>query len=135
MERRNVINGGLFAGLAALVPAQSRSTSQRTDDSDVAKAIADLKDTITQAIQTSPELSRIRDQQRIYLKANQKFPDFIEVGIAVWESIYDWHVRHQQPLAVTRTAEGRYAMTVTFTTLLLRPDFVENYLGTGFDLR
>jgi hypothetical protein len=37
----------------------------------------------------APALSRVCDQQRSFLKAHQKFPDFIEVGIDVWESVYD----------------------------------------------
>ena len=135
-NRRNMINGSLLAGFAAFAPGQqqSRSTSQSNDDPAVVKAISELNDTIQRGLDVSPELSRIREQQRIYLRANQKFPDFIEVGITVWESVYDWHVRHQQPLSVTRTAEGRYAMTIAFTTLLLRPDFVENYVGMGLDV-
>lgn len=136
VNRRSVINGGLLAGFAAIVPGQqTRSAAQTDADSAVAKAIADLNGTIQRGMETSPELARIREQQRTFLKANQKFPDFIEVGINVWESVSDWHIRHQQPLSVTRTAEGRYAMTVGFTTLLLRPDFIENYVGLGMDAR
>jgi hypothetical protein len=135
IDRRSVIHGSLFAGLAAFIPGQSRVTSQtNNDDPIVAKAVSDLNDTIQKGIAVSTELARIREQQRIFLRANQKFPDVIEIGINVWESVYDWHVRHQQPLSVTRTAEGRYAMTVGFTTLLLRPDFVENYVGVGMDV-
>jgi len=57
------------------------------------------------------------------------------VGVGVWESLYDWDVRHQQPLNVTRTGDGRYAMAVAFTTLILRPDQSDNYIGFGFDTR
>ena len=53
----------------------------------------------------------------------------------MWENVYDWHVRHQQPIAATRTADGRYVMTVMFTTLILRPDQVNGYIGYGFDAR
>jgi hypothetical protein len=86
-------------------------------------------------LDVSPELARIREQQRTFLKANQKFPDFIDVGIDVWENVYDWHVRHQQPVAITRTANGRYVMTVMFTTLILRPEQTNSYVGYGFDAR
>ena len=137
VDRRSLLNGTLFSGLAAFTPApQSRSSSQDTgDDMAVAKAINDLNTTVQHAVQTSPELARIRDQQRIYLKANQKFPDFIEVGLGVWESVVDWHVRHQQPLSVSRIAEGRYIMGIGFTTLILRPELSDNYVGPGMDSR
>jgi hypothetical protein len=137
VDRRSLLNGTLFSGLAAFTPAQqSRSSSQDTgDDMAVAKAINDLNTTVQRAIQTSPELARIRDQQRGFLKANQKYPDFIEVGISVWENVVDWHIRHQQPLSVSRSSEGRYIMAVGFTTLILRPELSDNYVGPGMDAR
>jgi hypothetical protein len=64
----------------------------------------------------------------------QKYPDFIEVGIDVWDSVHDWHVRFQQPLNVTRVADGRYAMSFSFTTLILRPEMAGDYVGPPFDL-
>ena len=137
VDRRSLLNGTLLSGLAAFAPAQqSRSTSQdNRDDLAVARAINDLNATVQHAAQTSPELARIRDQQRVFLKANQKFPDFIEVGVSVWESVVDWHIRHQQPLSVSRSAEGRYIMAVGFTTLILRPELSDNYVGPGMDAR
>jgi hypothetical protein len=77
----------------------------------------------------------VQKQQRIFLKANQKYPDFIEVGVAIWENVFDWHVRHQQPLSVSRNAEGRYTMAVAFSTLILRPEMAESYVGVGMDVR
>jgi hypothetical protein len=135
MERRNLVGGGLLASAAALFSAAPSAAGQRDDDEAVAAAIAGLQKTIERGLTVSPELARIRDQQRTFLKANQKFPDFIDIGIGVWENLYDWHVRHQQPLNVGRTADGRYVMTVMFTTLILRPEQDNNYVGFGFDAR
>ena len=137
VDRRSLLNGTLFSGLAALTPGQqSRSSSQDNgDDLAVAKAINDLNTTVQRAVQTSPELARIRDQQHTFLKANQKFPDFIEVGLSVWEGVVDWHVRHQQSFSMSRSAEGRYLMAIGFTTLILRPELADNYVGPGMDAR
>ena len=137
VDRRSLLNGTLFSGLTALAPGQqSRGSSQdNRDDVALAKAIDDLNTTVQHAVQTSPELARIRDQQRIFLKANQKFPDFIEVGLGVWENVIDWHIRHQQALSVSRSAEGRYIMGVGFTTLILRPELSDSYVGPGMDAR
>jgi len=137
VDRRSLLNGTLFSGLAALTPVQQsrNSTQDNRDDLAVAQAINELNTTVQHAVQTSPELARIRDQQRVFLKANQKFPDFIEVGLSVWESVVDWHIRHQQPLSVSRSAEGRYIMAVAFTTLILRPELSDNYVGPGMDAR
>jgi hypothetical protein len=144
MERRNLVGGGLLAGAAALMaagaagaaaPAAAAAQRDPDDDELVARAIQELGDVVQRAQAVSPELARIREQQRIFLRANQKFPDYIDVGIGVWESVYDWHVRHQQPLTIARATGGRYVMTVMFTTLILRPEQDANYVGFGFDAR
>ena len=137
LNRRHVINGSLFAGLAAFMPPQqSRTTATTSDDAAaITKAVSDLDSTLGRFLDVSPELARIREQQRIFLRASQKFPDFIEIGVRVWESVYDWHVRHQQPLAISLNAEGRYTMAVALTTLVLRPEFMDSYVGNGFDVR
>ena len=144
MERRQLLSGGVVAGmgtalggtaLAGTVLGLQRSGSQQPDNEGVSNAIADLRQTIDRGLQVSPELARIREQQRVFLRANQKFPDYIEVGIGVWESICDWHVRHLLPIQVSRTPDGRYSMPVMLTNLILRPEQAETFVGFGFDLR
>src|SRR5688572_14300121 len=136
MDRRHLVSGGLAAGMAALAvaPANARQR-QGDDDSRIAEAVDRFRESVDQGRRVSPELSRIREQQRVFLKANHKFPDFIEIGIAVWELVWDWHVRHQRPAEVLRTAEGRYSMRVMETTLVLRPEQADDYIGFGFDAR
>jgi hypothetical protein len=136
MQRRNLVGRGMLAGAAVLLgDPKPAASAQDTDSGAAARAIENLRASLERQLAISPELERIREQQRVFLKANHKFPDFIEIGIDVWENVYDWHVRHQQPLVVARTAEGRYVMTVMFTTLILRPEQVSNYIGYGFDGR
>ena len=125
--------GGTALGGTAL--GLQRSGTQQPSDEAVSEAIVDLKESIDKGLLVSPELARIREQQRLFLRANQKFPDYIEIGIAVWESVCDWHVRHLLPIQVTRTLDGRYAMTVMLTNLVLRPEQNETFVGFGFDLR
>jgi len=126
----------MLASAAALLGAAEPAAAAPADDSGaVARAVENLRGALEHHFAVSPELARVREQQRIFLKANEKFPDFIEVSIDVWESVYDWHVRHQQPIAATRTADGHYVMTVMFTTLILRPEQVNGYIGYGFDAR
>lgn len=139
MDRRHLVSGGLFAGLAGAFgfPAGAAGAQQRRDEGDerTAMAIDELRKVVDRGFQVSPELARIREQQRIFMRANQKFPDYIEVGIGVWENVYDWHVRHQRPVLVGRTTDGRYTMTVMETLLLLRPEQAESFVGFGFDPR
>lgn len=135
VNRRSLLSGGLVAGAGAMIASEPAVASQQADGQQVANAIDALRESIERGFRVSPELSRIREHQRIFLKANQKFPDFIEVGISVWENVYDWHVRHQQPLNMTRGSDGHYVMTVMMTTLVLRPDQSDTFIGFGFDER
>ena len=139
MERRELLSGSVMAGMGTALGGTAlgfqRTGTQQPDDGRVSSAIEDLKETIDRGLLVSPELARIREQQRVFLRANQKFPDYIEIGIGVWESICDWHVRHLLPIQVTRTPDGRYSMAVMLTNLVLRPEQSETFVGFGFDLR
>jgi hypothetical protein len=124
VERRDLIGGGLAAGLAAAFGGADVTAQTRRDTSD---ATADVK--IADAI------DKIRAQQRTFLKANQKFPDYMDVGIDVWEHMHDWHVRNRQPLTIVRTNDGRYGMVFGVTTLLLMPQQTGSYISWGYDNR
>ena len=141
VERRDVIGGGLAAGLAALFgddAAQGAQTMQRTvptdDDAMTAKAVDALR-VMFEHQHESQEIMQIRSQQRTFLKANQKFPDFIDVGIEVWERLHDWHIKNRQPLTIVRTSDGHYGMPFMATTLILRQEQAENYISWGYDVR
>ena len=139
VERRDVIGGGLVAGLAAAFggPAAAQTRREPADDTPelkVAEAIDKLRESIASA-NDSAEVAQIRAQQRTFLKANQKFPDYMDVGIDVWERMHDWHIRTRQPLNIVRTADGRYGMVFGVTTLLLLPQQVGSYISWGYDNR
>jgi hypothetical protein len=139
VERRDVIGGGLAAGLAAAFggPAGEQARRDPADDAGEMK-IADAIDKLRQLFERqheSPEVSQIRAQQRTFLKANQKFPDYMDVGIDVWERMHDWHVRNRQPLTIVRSNDGRYGMVFGVTTLLLMAQQVGSYISWGYDNR
>ncbi|MBI4264183.1 MAG: hypothetical protein HY657_07395 [Acidobacteria bacterium] len=135
MERRDVVSGGLL-GFTALFGGGAADAAQRGDNADVARAIDDLRQTLDRKLPPPfAELAQVRQQQRTFLKASGKFPDFIEVGIDVWERVYDWHVRYQVPPTIVVRDDGRYTMTYMFTTLILRPELMDNYIGFGYDAR
>ena len=143
MERRNLMAGGLAAGLTAFMAPETAATAEAAaqrdnDDEAVARAVNGLRDTIDRRLESQQtgawrRVTQIREQQRLWLRSTQKYPDYIEIGVDVWESLYDWHVRYQQPLNVARTSEGRYAMAFMFTTLLLRSDTNPDFIGVAFD--
>jgi len=143
VERRDLLGGGLAAGLAAAFagPADAAEAPQaRKDSSDAAveSRIADAIDKLRDALEPhieSAEVAQIRVQQRTFLKANQKFPDYMDVGIDIWDRMHDWHVRTRQPLNIIRTNDGRYGMVFGVTTLLLLPQQVGTYISWGYDNR
>jgi len=139
-ERREVMGGGLVAGLAALVAPGSAEAAQRDGDDlqPVVNAVNNLQSTVKEqfdAMRTAPwrGVNVIRVQQRQWLRSQQKYPDFIEVGVDVWESLHDWHVHFQQPINIARMTDGRYAMVFMFTTILLRPELLPDYVGLPYD--
>jgi hypothetical protein len=141
VERREVMGGGLMTGLAALMMPRTAAgaTAQDRDDGQIAAAINKLREEFVKSQECGPgpcgAIVAIRTQQNNFLKANQKFPDFIDAGIDVWEAVYDWHVRHNQPINTTRLPDGRYGIAFMFTTIVLRPDNQPSFLSFGYDAR
>lgn len=84
---------------------------------------------------TCATVGRIRDAMSVFLRANAKFPDVLEVGPGVFYDVYDWHIRNRLPLSSARAADGRYGLGFMFTRLLLRPDAQPDYLGAPYDVR
>ena len=140
MERRDLVSGGLVAGLTALMTERGEAAAPPDDgDQAAAAAIGRLRETVEQQFEQVYTarwrgVSRVRQQQRTWLVATRKYPDFIEIGLDVWDNVYDWHVTYQQPLNVVRLGNGHYAMSFMFTMLLLRPDQSPDFVGYAYDV-
>jgi len=139
VERRDVIGGGLAAGLSALLGARSAEAVQRDaaasdDDAATAKAI-DALQRMLERRHESADVDQIRTQQKAFLKSNQKFPDFIDIGIDVWERLHDWHIKTGQPFVIVRTNDGHYAIPFVGSTLVLQPQQAGSYVSWGYDVR
>lgn len=135
VERRNLVGGGLVAGITAMMAPEAEAAAQRGDNTDaLSRAVDDLRQTI-QSNYNNPwrVIAQLREQQRIWMRANYRYPDFIDIGIDIWEALYDWHVRFQQPLNVARMQDGRYVMSFMFTTFVMRPDQMPNYIGPPYE--
>jgi hypothetical protein len=139
VQRRDLVGGGLVAGLASLMTPRAEAAGEVADDAASAAAIDRLREAFERQFDQVYSakwrgVSRVRQQQRTWMLATRKYPDFIEIGLDVWDNVYDWHVAYQQPLNVVRLSDGRYAMTFTFTTLLLRSDQSPDFVGYAFDV-
>jgi len=139
IARRQMLGTGVLGGLvaAALPPAADAAGAEQNAEREI-QAIANAVDRLTAALKaqrTFDELSAVRDAQRAFLRANAKYPDFMEVGIDVWQMVYDWHVKWQQPMSIGRDSAGRYTLMVMFTTLILRPDMTAGFMGVPYDIK
>jgi len=142
MDRRDLVSGGLVAGAVAIMSAAGDATAaQQTSAQDIGRNTLETNRAINEVRMLLERhydgpwvsIGQIRAQQRTWMRTTQKFPDFIEIGMGVWEALFDWHVKYQQPVNMSRGADGRYLMSFMFTTLVLRPDLDMNYVGPAFD--
>lgn len=136
LARRRMLGTTLFGGfLGATIPASDQST--QTSDRQMMELVDALKEMkkSLDGPQSFTEIAGIRQKQVEYLKATNKFPDFIDVGLDVWFGVYDWHIKHLQQLVLGRDSSGRYTITVMSTQLVMRPDLVPTFISAPYDNR
>jgi hypothetical protein len=145
IPRRRLVGVGVLGGaLSALVretpaAASSNGTSLLEQGSEeglarVAREITALRDELKTERQFT-ELAPLREAQRVFLRVNGKFPDYIEVGFDVWFAVHDWHVRWNQPLTIARDGLGRYTIALNQTLVVLRSDVLGSFVGLPYDNR
>ena len=79
------------------------------------------------------EVAQLRRHQRAFLKSSRKFPNFIEVGIDARERVHDWQLETRQAVGIARQPDGRYTLAFGPTTLLLKPDAADDFIGYPYD--
>ena len=122
------------AGAGVLHEATAEAAQRSTETTEVERQSLEALKEIARHLGTLEDpavIELIRAAQRNFLRANQRFPEFIEIGISVWEQMYDWHIHTQQPLTLVRLNDGRYGMTTMMTTLVLTVGAAANYVGPG----
>jgi hypothetical protein len=138
LTRREVLAGGVVGSLAGdSVDAASEEQADRAGQRDIERAITRVDQTLDRAFNTvslsAGFISALRKNFEGFIKSNGKFPDFCEVGLGVFYEVYDWHVRHRQPIIVTRQVDNRYTIQFMFTTLLLKHENEATYIGYPYD--
>jgi len=128
-SRREWLASAVAGGVVA--PDAEQSSDRYLQE--VSKEIKDLRLAI-EAPRSFPEIQRVRARQIEFLRTQMKFPDFMELGVEVWFGVYDWHVRHLQPIALGRDPGGRYTLALMGTTLILRVDADANFVGVPSDV-
>jgi hypothetical protein len=154
VTRREVVTAGALGALGAVVEAHSGAEAglaaaaagarvEQSPETVSAQALKDMSEEVQRIRQLMREafvgpsvaagvIGEVRKQFSIFLKANQKYPDFCEIGPGAFTDVYDWHVRYQQPIEVSRV-DNRTALRFMFTWLVLRPEQADMYVGIPFD--
>lgn len=137
--RREVMTAGVMGPLAS---ATASARTEAMDDLDrvvsevraVQLSVQRLNTSITEAARvTAGALADLRERFAVYLRTTGRFPEYIDVGVDVFYEAYDWHVRHQQPLQVSRQAGSRLALVFMYTQLVLRPEQERGFIGIPYD--
>jgi hypothetical protein len=132
MLTRRRLTAGLLLGVPAASLAAGEESRQQTGNPELDLALIEaVRQIATQlrAFDDPPAIAAIRDAQRPYLRTRQVFPDFMEIGVGIWEQLYDWHIHTQQPLRLARLPDGRYTMQALQTTFVLGPTAQNDYIG------
>lgn len=149
LTRRDAVAATVFAGIGAATaradaaPPPETSASAVQDDAALKGVLQEIRDelrawkreALSCRMPMCGGLSAIRSNQRQFLKSNQKYPDYMEVGINVWDEIIDWHVRTLRQVETSQRPDGRYTIPFLHTTIVLRIDYGDDQVGLGYDLR
>jgi hypothetical protein len=142
ISRRELLSAGMAGSLTSSTetgtpPPVMQSQGEVEALREMARSLQGVDRTVAQAWLSNSVVfglvARLRDVFETYFRSNQKFPDFVEIGIGVFMEIYDWHIKNRQPLTVTRGPDSRYSVQFMFTTLILRAEHERNYIGLPYD--
>jgi hypothetical protein len=144
VKRRDLLSGGILGGIlggmaeetaeAGQPQPQPRQQTVIEDFGGVVDAINNLEKEIARQ-NSFTDIAQIREVQRNFLRTNSHMPNYIEVGAGHWFNLYDWHVRWQQPLNLTRDLLGRYTITYLGTAIVLRTEMPDQFLSAPYDER
>jgi hypothetical protein len=128
LTRRDLIASG---GVLTHFRPEEAAAAQQSDAAAlqaVASAIRDLRQP-----PGGTQVAAVRDRQRNYLRQNQRYPEYIDVGMGAWERLLDWHIFMNQELKISRGPDGRYLMEFMITHLVLRPEIGDLEIGLAYD--
>jgi hypothetical protein len=131
ISRRALFAGSVGAGLGA-VPVAAGAVGG--DDAKLEAILSEVRALSTaMALPGQAAVAQVREARRVHLKNTGRFPEFLDVGVAIWEGTIDWLMALQQPVSTERNPEGRYTTAFLGTNLILRSDYPEIYVGQGYD--
>ncbi len=133
ISRRDLLASSVGAG-ALIAPGDARATATQDDARYFSEMLSELRE-IRRAVSVdgTQAIAQIRAAQRTYLKNSGRFPEFLDVEFDVFQSVMDWMIAVRQPVTINRLTDGRYTIVLFASTIVLRPDFPDGYVGQGYD--
>ena len=140
LNRRDMLAAGLLGGLAPSGENEMQNSGEvilRDGLSRLDTSLDEFKGTVDAGLRGNSMnvggVGLIKNELMRYLKQSGKFPEYCDIGVAVFFDIYDWHVRNQQQIQISRVADQRMAIQFMFTQLVLRWENAENYVSQAYD--
>ena len=139
MNRRDMLAAGLLGSLA---PEGGGAQDQgevilRDGLKNLDTSLDEFKNTVDSGLRgnsmNSGGVAPVKAEMMKFLKASGKFPEYIDIGTNIFFDVYDWHIRHQQQIQITRLADQRMTIQFMFTQLVLRWENAENYVSAAYD--
>lgn len=144
VTRREMVTTGALGVLStAAGPEANARTSAQSNEQVTAESLARMRTDIAEIReildygQRGPSVDfgivgATRRQFELFIRANQKYPDYCEVGLQTFTGLYDWHVRYRQPIEITRV-DNRMALRFMFTWMILMPNQDPAFIGIPYD--
>jgi hypothetical protein len=140
MNRRDMLSAGLLGSLAPAGSAEAQDQGEvilRQGLNGIDNSIDEFKNTVDQGMRGNSMnfggVALIKNELMRYLKQSGKFPEYCDIGTAIFFDVYDWHVRMQQQIQISRMADQRMSIQFMFTQLVLRWENAENYVSQAYD--
>ena len=141
ISRREVVTAGVLGTLATANSAEAgQSAAEIQAMKEGLRAVEDKLEGMRSALSEGLRgnsmnyggVGAVKDKVHRFARLSGKFPDFCEIGLDIFYDVYDWHVRQQQEIRITRIADNRIAILFMFTQLILRWENEPNYVGTPY---
>jgi hypothetical protein len=140
LNRRDMLAAGLFGGLAPSGEGEMQNTGEvilREGLNKLDNGVEELRGSVDQGLRGNSMnfggTAIVKQELLRYLKTSGKFPEYCDIGVNIFFDVYDWHVRNQQQIQISRLADQRMSIQFMFTQLVLRWENAENYVSQAYD--
>ena len=139
ISRREVMTAGVLgmaANPSAIAEIQSDVQALKDGFKDVKDAVNKLQLSTDEGLRGNSMnfggVGGVKGKIRDFAKTSGRFPEFCDIGLEIFYDVYDWHVRHNQQIQISRVAENRIMIIFMFTQLIVRWENEPTYIGVPY---